>query len=247
MSFNPIIYRTDDATKWGFGQGTDLSAVQIDNNMWNLNERVATLEGAVGVGKQIDYIAESNGALFVHYTDHTIDGPFPIPVSAFNWRGPWRPSTAYNINDVLFQSGGIYLAVANFTSGTSFATGDGAGTTWLALMLTIPPIVSQNITVTTYTPTLSDANTYMRATNVGGCNFTISPQSSVPWTVQLTEMHFRDQSSVSTGGVTITAGSGVTINGVSGRVNRTAFPGGVLFLKNVGTDSWDIGGLQAIV
>jgi hypothetical protein len=230
---------------WGPGYGSDLSANQFDTNNWNIFNSFGELFGA-GAAKQISYIAESNGSLFVHYTDHSIDGPFPIPVASFVWRGTWTPSTGYNVNDTIYYRGGIYLALMNFTSGSSFSTTSGTDTL-MVLMLRIPPILSQDITGTTYTPTLDDANTYMRATNTAGCNFTIAPQSSVSWAVQLTEMHFRDVSSVGTGGVTLTAGSGVTINPVSGRVNRTAFPGGVLFLKNVGTDSWDIGGLQAIV
>jgi hypothetical protein len=229
---------------WGPGYGSDLSASQFDTNNWNIYNSFGELFSAADA-KQIDYIAESNGALFVHYTDHSIDGPFPIPVASFTWRGTWTPSTGYNVNDTIYYRGGIYLALMNFTSGSTFSTTGGTDT-WMVLMLRIPPILSQNIATTTYTPTLDDANTYMRATNAAGCNFTIAPQSDTAWSVNLTEMHFRDVSSVSNGGVSVLAGAGVTINGVAGRVNRTAFPGGVLFLKNVGTDSWDIGGLMAI-
>src|SRR5262245_4616502 len=101
-----ITYRTDDMSKWGFGKGSDLDAVEIDLNFWDLDLRVATMEAA-GVGKQIDYISSSSGALFVHYTDHTIDGPFPMPVSAFKWRGLWQPSTAYALYDIFYAGNGI--------------------------------------------------------------------------------------------------------------------------------------------
>jgi hypothetical protein len=222
-----------------------LSANQFDTNNWNIFNSFEQLF-ASSLGKQIDYISESNGSLFVQYTDHSIDGPFPLPTAHFTWRGTWQAGVTYNVNDLLYYRGSIYIAVVTFTAGSSFSTTDGTGHTWLTLMLTLPAILSQNITGTSYTPTLDDANTYMRATNTAGCTFTINTQANVGWAVGITELHFRDVSSVSTGGVTITAGSGVTINGVSGRVNRTAFPGSVLFLKNVGADAWDLGGMLAI-
>ncbi len=61
-----------------------------------------------------------------------------------------------------------------------------------------------------------------------------------------TEIHLRDESLDSpSGGVFVAPASPAVINGVSGFVNQTAKPGGTLFLKNIATDSWDIGGLLA--
>jgi hypothetical protein len=236
---NPVVYRTDDLSQWGVGQGSDLSAVQIDNNFWNLASRVATLEGT-GHTKTIHYITESNGALIVVYTDGTTDGPFPLPAAAFNWRGLWAPSTAYNLYDVLYYNGGIYFTVKAFTSGSSFATV--IGTQVLQLMLLFPAIPTSSVSTATFTPDLTYANTYIRCTNTTGCTFTVPNDATVAW-VSDTEMHVRDCSSSGSNGVVFVAGSGVTINGVEGRLLETGVIGAVVGMKHVGANEWDLWGL----
>ena len=239
MSFNPLVYRTDDLSRWGTGKGSDLAAVEFDNDIWNLNSRIATIEGSAAA-KQIDYIAESGGSLFVHYTDHTIDGPFPLPIATITWVGAWQANTAYTVGNVLYYLGGIYFASNNFTSGTTFATGTG-GTTWLVLMLQIPAIGVATVTTATFTPDMTFANIYIRFTNSGGCAVTIPPFSSVPYILG-TEMHFRDATTLTSGGVTVAATSPVVIHPVTNRSNATMWPGATIFVKNVAVDTWDIGG-----
>jgi hypothetical protein len=241
MSYNPVVYRTTDPTKWGTGLGSDLPAVTIDNNNWNLDSRVGLLEGTA-IAKQIDYIAESNNALFVHYTDHTIDGPFPMPIATFNWRGSWLPSTAYNLYDVLSYANGIYLAVMAFTSGSTFATNDGAGHTWLQLMLRYPAVQTLTVTTATFQPDLTYANSYIRCTNVSGCTFTIPNDTTVTWAVD-TEMHVRDCSSSGSVGVQFVAASGVILNGIEGRLLETDTTGAVVGMKHVAANEWDLWGL----
>jgi hypothetical protein len=40
-----LTYRTDDLTRWGTGQGSDLDAPVIDLNFWTLFDAIRTLEG----------------------------------------------------------------------------------------------------------------------------------------------------------------------------------------------------------
>jgi hypothetical protein len=237
-----IVYRTDDLSQWGYGQGSDLSAVQIDNNFWNLNSRVSTLEISSAHGKSIAEIFESNGALWVLYTDHTTDGPFPIPTSAFRWRGVWAPTTAYSVNDLLYYQGGIYFALQSFTSGSSFALGGGgSGGQWLQLMLLFPAIPTATVSTATFQPDITYSNTYIRCTNATGCAFTIPNDATVTWVVD-TEMHVRDCTQ-SGGWVSFIAGSGVTINFPEGRLLRSLTPGAVIGMKHVAANTWDLWGL----
>jgi hypothetical protein len=237
----PIIeYRGPGA--WGPGFGSDLSALQFDTNNWNIYNSFLELF-ATSLSKQIAYIAESNGELFVHYTDHSIDGPFPLPIAAFNWRGTWQSTTLYNINDVVSFSSGIYLALMSFTSGSSFATTDGSGHTWLQLMLQIPAIPTRTVSTSTFTPDLTYANSYIRCTDVAGCTFNVPNDSSVVW-VQDTEMHVRDCTQ-SGSGVTFVAAGGVTINTIEGHLLKTATPGAVVSMKYVAANEWDLWGLLA--
>ena len=113
-------------------------------------------------------------------------------------------------------------------------------------MLTFPAIaVLPAITTTTLTLGLTHANTYLRFTNASGCTVTVDTQSSVGW-VPFTEVHLRDETGLGTHGITVTSNSPAVINGVTSRVNATAVNGATLFLKNVATDSWDLGGHLAI-
>jgi hypothetical protein len=45
----------------------------------------------------------------------------PITVEGFNWEGQWLTATAYQVGDVIQQSGSVYICVIAHTSGT-FAT-----------------------------------------------------------------------------------------------------------------------------
>lgn len=80
-----IIYRTSGP--WGVGLGADLSAVQVDNNFWDLHGRVEILEAwptpAAIVGFEID-----GNQLTVIMDDATTHGPYTLPTyvpSAFEW------------------------------------------------------------------------------------------------------------------------------------------------------------------
>lgn len=94
------------------------------------------------------------------------------------------------------------------------------------------------ITGTVFTPALAAAQAYHRCTNAAGCAVTIPPNSSVAFPVK-TELHFRQADA---GPVTIEAGSGVTLNGITGYDLTTAAEGGVVTAKKIATDEWDVFG-----
>ena len=240
-----LTFRTNDPSAWGTGFGAPITWVLQDQTIWNLNSRLLTVESEVGSsGKKIDYIAESGGALYVHYTDHSVDGPFPIPVTAFNWRGPWLPTQNYAVNDVTTYLNGIYLCITAFTSGSTFQTIVG-GNTVLQLMLMVPAIATRTVSTATFSPDTTYANTYIRCTNTSGCAVTILNDTSEPWQPDV-EMQFRDSSLDSpAGGLSFIAGSGVTLNPIHGRALSTAVAGAVVGMKHVAANTWDVWGLLA--
>lgn len=103
-----------------------------------------------------------------------------------------------------------------------------------------PSIVS-TVSTTTYAPVIGDANKYKRCTHASGCAVTIPSNAEVAFEVD-TEITFRQAAG---GQVTFDAPSDVTINGVTGFDNATAFQGAVVTVKKVATDAWDILGLLA--
>lgn len=85
---------------------------------------------------------------------------------------------------------------------------------------------------------LTDAGKYIRTTNVAATEITVPPQSSVTWDDN-TEIHFEQSG---TGQITFTAGSGVTINRVSGANAKSAGQYTKVTLKRTGSDSWSLVG-----
>lgn len=118
-----LTYRTDDISRWGSGNGSDLNAVQIDLNFWALFSAVDTLESALtsNTTVSIDYITVTGNQLFVHLTNHSVQGPITVPSTIWNPRGPWAENTHYSPLDVVSFNGGLYLVNIDHISGTSFS------------------------------------------------------------------------------------------------------------------------------
>lgn len=121
MPITTLTYRTADATRWGGGQGSDLSATQIDLNFWAVYIAIQALEAASHTTVSIDYIAQTAGnQLFIHLTNHAVLGPFTIPTSQWNPRGLWQPSTSYAPFDTVSDADNLYLVTSAITSGSTF-------------------------------------------------------------------------------------------------------------------------------
>lgn len=111
-----IVYRTDGA--WGAGLGVNLSAAQVDNNFWEVVERLVALEtGAVASVNQIDSITVIGSQMTIFMEDATTFGPFTIPVAVMHWRDQWAVSTDYDELDLVYVPGrGVYLVRFAHTS-----------------------------------------------------------------------------------------------------------------------------------
>lgn len=106
---------------------------------------------------------------------------------------------------------------------------------------TFAPIPGDEVDTTTYTTVAEDAGRYLRFTNAAGCVITIDPEIVYPaWT----EMHFRDATGQSSGGISVTTSTPAAINDVNGFENATLTDGGTITIKQVNdTGAWDIMGL----
>ncbi len=133
-----ITYRTNDITRWGTGQGSDLSAPQIDINFWSLFEQIAALQDGQTSG--IDFFNVAGNNFYVHLKDHTVLGPYTLPVAEWNFRGQWLPTTAYEVMDVITDNGAVYLVIFAHTSAGTFNmfANDGLGHDYYGLLLEQP-------------------------------------------------------------------------------------------------------------
>lgn len=121
-------------------------------------------------------------------------------------------------------------------SGTNIKTVNGSGVLGagnLVVSAAPAPVITESTTARTLA--LTDAGAYLRHTNASDSTVTIPPQSSVAWAAD-TEIHIRRAAA---GNLTLTPGSGVTLNAPSGGalVMTNAMS---VTLKRVGTDVWDV-------
>lgn len=126
----PIVYRTDDETRWGAGKGSNLTASDFDVNFWDLAQAVDEVSNNLPQPDNIASITVSGTQMTVHLQSGTQFGPFPLPVLLFRWRGDWSASTGYAELDAFkVDTKGLYTVLSAHTSGTSFDEGavDGDG------------------------------------------------------------------------------------------------------------------------
>ena len=118
-----LTYRTADNTRWGGGQGANLTSVQIDQNNWTLYEAIVALQSAVNAGSfaTISYITQNAPTQFtITMSNHAVFGPFTLPTATFTPRGQWQPSTQYQVLDLVAEDGNLYMVTVAHLSDTSF-------------------------------------------------------------------------------------------------------------------------------
>lgn len=86
---------------------------------------------------------------------------------------------------------------------------------------------------------LADINTFNVNSTTNNYTVTIPPQSSVAWTADA-EIHFLPSN---TGDITITGGTGVSVNGVVAGSVTLSTQNGAASIKRIASDSWWVGGV----
>lgn len=134
-----IVYRTNNPSAWGNGQGSDLAAAQIDMNFWILYSSILALQDhALTTENQIDYFSVVGDQMFVTMMNHQVFGPFTLPVASWTFRGQWEPATSYAPMDVVTENNSVYLVLFAHISAATFDAGanDGDGHDFYGLMIT---------------------------------------------------------------------------------------------------------------
>lgn len=156
-------------------------------------------------------------------------------------RGLYAASAEY-VEDNLVQSVefGLFIVEEEHTSAATFDPNAETGGNEPLYRQIAPPVRTSVSTVSTavYTPQLTDENHYLRMTNASGCIVAVPSSSEVLFAIG-TEIHFY---AATDGEVTFNAGSDVVINPVTGFDNIIRQRGGVVTIKKVATDDWDIFG-----
>ncbi len=136
-----VTFRTDDGTRWGPGQGSDLTASQVDINFWVLLTAVQALQAEASDHASIDNFVIAGNQLFIHLTNHVVLGPFTLPMAQWNFTGAWVARMGYSAFDVFTNGGAVYLVLVSHVSNSLFSPGanDGFGHSFYGLLLAAPP------------------------------------------------------------------------------------------------------------
>lgn len=132
-------YRTTDLTRWGSGKGSRLTSTEADINFWDVWQAIVALQSSSG-GARIDYFEVSGTQFYVHMTDHSILGPYDLPVATFDDKGDWAPNTSFAKLDVVHENGSVYWVQVPHTSAATFDAGatDGSGHDLYVLLVGAP-------------------------------------------------------------------------------------------------------------
>lgn len=119
-----IVYK--NSGPWGAGSGAGvggkLTSLQGDQNNYEFDTRITTIEDADGPVSIASIETDSSGStITVNLTDGSSAGPFPLPVAMINPVGEWQPLTHYNYLDLFnVRALGVYLVLVEHTSAASF-------------------------------------------------------------------------------------------------------------------------------
>lgn len=237
-----ITYRTDG--DWGSGKGANLTAAEVDGNVYDLDTRVTSLEDDPPEATSISNVTQAGGVATFHLSDgstFTVD----LPTATIKFRGDYTASTAYNVNDLVNAPGyGLYLVLIAHTAPATFDP-DASDTDGDYYQQVTPgALAPSTVTTTTYTLQLSDTGKYLRFTNAAGCTITVPDNSTVA---------FAAGTSIKLGahgaaGITLVEGAtSVSITPPAGYDQATDIQHAQIVLDYVGSDAWDVCGLLAAV
>lgn len=231
-------YRTTGA--WGSGEGRRLTSAEIDQNFYDLVQRLDAVEADIAAGANpISMITSTGSSIYIHMTSGAVFGPIQLPVIRWSDTGNWSAGRSYFINDVFTVPGsGIYHVLRDHVSDNEFdAAYQVSGEDAYALLIAVPnpaPIVS--VTAEIVVLTADHANAYVRCNNGTGTIVYIEAGTFDP----PTEIHFRQ---VGVGGISLSYGdSGTFINLPAGCDLGTNSVGATITLKCVGANEFDVFG-----
>lgn len=125
---------------WGPGLSADLTPAQVDQNFW---QAIQDIEAKAVQGVGISNFVVSGNQMTVVLTDHTLLGPYPLPMMQLRFRGEWLPNTTYMAGDIFTHAGSTYMVEVSHTSAATFDPwdNDGRGNDYYGLLLSSPASV----------------------------------------------------------------------------------------------------------
>jgi hypothetical protein len=133
-----VLYVTDGS--WGTGVHRLLQPNEIDGNFFQVAQDIAA-KAVQGVG--IDHFVVTGNQLYVYLTDHTIIGPYTLPIATITFIGNWVPNSPMLTNQIFTYNGSTYIVLVNHTSAATFDPNDndGMGHNFYGLLLQNPSMV----------------------------------------------------------------------------------------------------------
>jgi hypothetical protein len=131
-------YRTDDNAQWGAGLGRDLQPGEVDQNFYDVEQRLEAVEQNPVLPNEIESISVDGNRMTITMADHTVFGPLILPQAAFRFTGAFAPNHNYRLYDFLVANDGLYLVLHDFTSGGSFVFGADAQGPFYQLVMPFP-------------------------------------------------------------------------------------------------------------
>jgi hypothetical protein len=235
-------YRTAGA--WGAGKGANLTPVEVDQNFYQAEQRIAAVESDPSTPVGIAEIVVTGNSMTIILTDAQEFGPFELPIATIVWGGEWEPGEAY-ASATLFSvstgpDAGLYLVVLDgYEAGTEF---DPDAFTTAGLYLTklyaIPTVGQMPLfeTATDYTALASHAGYYIRVNSASARDVTIETDL-VGGYLDGSVYTFRQAGA---GELTLVPAVGVTINTPETLTTRRQHS--TVTIIKVGEDEWDLTG-----
>lgn len=122
-----ITYRTTGV--WGAGKGSNLNAVEFDENNYSLALAVQYLADNPPTADNIDHITVTGNSMTITTQLGTVFGPFTLPIAEFRDRGAFADATDYEYGDIFTAGTSLVMVLQDHTSEAPFnpaATGVGA-------------------------------------------------------------------------------------------------------------------------
>jgi hypothetical protein len=106
---------------WGAGLARNLHPAEVDANFYQLDQRLADVEGNPVLPKEIEDFTVVGNQLTITMTGGATFGPFTLPAAAFSYTGEFQADHDYEIYDILYDPAtGLYLVLQEHTTDSIF-------------------------------------------------------------------------------------------------------------------------------
>jgi len=114
-----ILYRTDGA--WGAGKGANLVPAEVDENFYDVDQRIEYLQDNPPEAITPVAINISGGLFTMQMSDGSTLGPIVMTYPVPQWRGDWMPATPYAEMDfIIAPDNGFGAVMVSHTSAATF-------------------------------------------------------------------------------------------------------------------------------